>query len=129
MTTPTPPPSEPGRDGLGRRRENEPGAALTARERRAFDEIEQRLRGELARRRRASILWTALIGVGTVVVAIGLLTDNVAVSFAGFVAVVIGVERFTHARTTHRWRGLVARWTGWRGSKYPDRTGPTRPGT
>ena len=114
MATPTPPPSEPGRDGLGRAH-----GGLTPRERQAFDEIERRLRAELgsADSRRAPALWSALIVIGSIVGAIGLvLLDNVAVSFGGFVAVVVGVERFTHTRTKHWWRRLVARWTAWRSS-------------
>ena len=113
MATPTPPPSEPGRDGLGHERER---GGLTARERRAFDEIERRLRAELdlGGSRRAPTLWPALIVIGSVVGVIGLvMIDNVAVSFGGFVVVLVGVERFTHSRTRHWWPRLVARRTGW----------------
>lgn len=113
----TPPPSEPAREGVGGERRNEHETGLTARERQAFEEIEQRLRGDLdpTPPSRAPILWLSLIVVGSAVGVIGLVVvDSVAVSFAGFVVVVFGVERFTQTRTLHRWRRLVEHRTGLR---------------
>lgn len=88
---------------------------LTAHEQQAFDEIEGRLRDDLEparRHRRATVIWSMLIVTGMMFSATGLIANNIAVAFAGFVAVLIGVERFTQTSTIHRWCHLAAQGTG-----------------
>ncbi|MEJ7799369.1 MAG: hypothetical protein WKF60_02545 [Ilumatobacter sp.] len=96
---------------------------LTAYEKQVFDEIEVRLRDDIkpaSRNRRATVASSVGIVVGVMLGATGLIANNIAVAFAGFVAVVIGVERFTLTSAMRRWCQRVEQRTGLSSSEAPD---------
>lgn len=89
--------------------------ALTAHEQQAFHEIQDRLRDELdlaPLHTGATVVWSLLIVTGSLLRLTGLIVNIISVAFAGFVVVLIGVERFTQTPAMQRWCQRVERWTG-----------------
>jgi hypothetical protein len=98
--------------------------SLTPRERRAFEEIQARLRDELPEldlidaRPRSATLWMVTLAAGVALITIGLLIGAVPVAFLGFVGLLAGCDQLLH-----RPRAALAlsRFRHWAASGPPDR--------